>query len=385
MKNLERTEDSMKKIIIIQSIPFNQNIRAPKIAKTLVENGCKVTVIGWNRGSKYEKKGVWPKDPNIREMQLGIKAPVGPKVVLFYPLWWFFIFLRLMIEKWDMAYSINIESMPSALFAAKLKGKPIVYDDLDDHVNSIILPGMIKNFFIKIDKLFMRFASGVIIADEMQIDMLGGIPNSRVVAVYDSPEDIINLHSRDSNHTGIFTLFYAGGLSSQRALNLDKAIDAVKGLDGAKITIAGYGDLATYIERCSKEFPEKVEFLGTISHNEVLRRTINADLLFLLRSPQLPVNKFICGSKLLQSMMCGRPILVNKGTSTAKKVLQEHCGIVVDANSIEEIRNAIVMLRDNPKMCDELGANGRIAYESRYSWAIMERRLLTLFRELTET
>lgn len=377
--------DSVKKIIIIQSIPFNQNIRAPKIAKTLIENGYKVIVIGWNRGSKHEKKGVWVNDQNIREIQFGIKAPVGPKVVLFYPLWWFFIFLRLMIEKWDMAYSINIESMPSALFAAKLKGKSIVYDNLDDHVNSIILPGVIKNILIKIDKFLMRFANGVVIADEMQIEMLGGIPNSRVVAIYDSPEDTINLQFRDNNHRDIFTLFYAGGLSSGRALNLDKAIDAVKSLDGVKIAIAGYGDLATDIESISEEFPEKVEFLGTISHSEVLRRTLGADLLFLLRSPQLPVNKFICGSKLLQAMMCGRPILVNKGTSTAKKVLEENCGIVVDANNIEEIRNAIIMLRDNPKMCEELGANGRIAYEARYSWAIMERRLLTLFRELTET
>jgi len=35
---------------------------------------------------------------------------------------------------------------------------------------------------------FHAIGKGVIIADEMQIDMLGGIPNSRVVAVYDSPE-----------------------------------------------------------------------------------------------------------------------------------------------------------------------------------------------------
>lgn len=34
---------------------------------------------------------------------------------------------------------------------------------------------------------------------------------------------------------------------------------------------------------------------------------------------------------------------------------------------------AIIKLRDNPKMCNDLGANGRIAYEERYSWAIMEQ------------
>jgi glycosyltransferase involved in cell wall biosynthesis len=77
-------------------------------------------------------------------------------------------------------------------------------------------------------------------------------------------------------------------------------------------------------------------------------------------------------------MMCGRPILVNKGTSTAKKVLEENCGLVVDANNIEEIREAIIKLRDNPELCRELGANGRRAYEERYSWEIMEQRLIAL-------
>jgi glycosyltransferase involved in cell wall biosynthesis len=376
--------NNVKKIIIIQSIPFNQNIRAHKIAKNLIENGYQVGVLGWNRGSKSNRKERWMEDGKIQEIQLGIRAPLGSIVVAFYPLWWCFVFLRLMIENWDLTYAINLESVPPALIAGKIKKRPVVYENLDDHVNSLILPNVIRNSLINIDKLFMRFVNGVVLADDMQVEMLSGIPNSRVVVIYDSPDDNYYTVIKENRPSQKFTLFYAGGLSSARALNLDKAIDAVKSLEGVKITIAGYGDLAIDIENLSKEFPEKVEFLGTISHSEVLRRTFGADLLFLLRSPQLPVNKFICGSKLLQAMMCGRPILVNKGTSTAKKVLEENCGIVVDANNIEEIKNAIIMLRDHPRMCEELGANGRIAYEARYSWAIMERRLLILFRELTE-
>jgi glycosyltransferase involved in cell wall biosynthesis len=82
-------------------------------------------------------------------------------------------------------------------------------------------------------------------------------------------------------------------------------------------------------------------------------------------------------------MMCGKPILVNNGTSTADKVVEENCGLVVDANNITEIRDAIVMLRDDPELRMKLGANGRRAYEERYSWEIMEQRLITLYQELT--
>jgi glycosyltransferase involved in cell wall biosynthesis len=371
-----------KRTILIQTIPFNQNIRAPKIAKTLISGGYYVIVLGWNRGSKIIEKEHLGKKENIKEIQMGLKAPVGLKVVLFYPIWWCFVFLRLMIEKWDIAYAINLESVPPAVIACKLKRRPVIYDNLDDHVASLPLPNVIRKLFIKIEKMFMRLVSGVILADEMQVEEMGGIPNTRVVTVYDSPDGVTDgvFNNKSSKK---FTLFYAGGLSSARALNLDKVFTAIKSLEGVKLVIAGYGDLVNEIKSLSQELPEKIEFIGRISHEDVLCRTAEADLLFVFRSPRILANKYICGSKLLETMMCGRPILVNQGTSTANKVGEENCGLVVDANNVEEIKGAIIKLRDDPELCGVLGANARKAYEERYSWAIMEQRLLGLYQELT--
>ena len=63
---------------------------------------------------------------------------------------------------------------------------------------------------------------------------------------------------------------------------------------------------------------------------------------------------------------------------------EANCGLVVDANNIEEVKEAIIKLRDDPELCEELGANARKAYERRYSWAIMEQRLITLYQELND-
>jgi len=131
--------------------------------------------------------------------------------------------------------------------------------------------------------------------------------------------------------------------------------------------------------------PGKIQYIGEINYTEVLERSTKADLLFMLRDyVAKPVNKYICGSKVLEAMMCSTPILVNEGTSTANIVREENCGLVVDANNIEEIRRAIIKLRDNPELCEELGINARKAHEERYSWEIMELRLLALYQELTE-
>ena len=47
-----------------------------------------------------------------------------------------------------------------------------------------------------------------------------------------------------------------------------------------------------------------------------------------------------------------------------------------------QIKQAILKLRDNPQLCQELGANARRAYEQRYSWEIMGQRLVTFYHEL---
>ena len=82
--------------------------------------------------------------------------------------------------------------------------------------------------------------------------------------------------------------------------------------------------------------------------------------------------------------MCGKPILVNSKTSTADKVLREKCGMVVDVNDLPELEKTIVLLKDNPDLCRQMGQNGRNAYEERYSWDLMEERLLNLYLHLAE-
>jgi glycosyltransferase involved in cell wall biosynthesis len=227
----------------------------------------------------------------------------------------------------------------------------------------------------------MRLASAVIIVDEAQVEEFDGIPNSKVIPIYDSPPDFTKKLITKENE--VFTLFYAGRLYKDRGLNLDKIISAISSINNVGLIIAGYGDQVEEVEKWSHAMPNKIQFIGKISHDEALERSIAADLLFEVRDPVIPLHKYNCGSKFLRAMACGKPILVSKGTSAANKVYENNCGLVVDTNNIEEIKEAIMKLRDNPKLCKELGANGRKAYEERYSWEIMERRLLALYQGLT--
>lgn len=350
--------------------------------KTLTNDGYLVTFLCWDRGIKTNKSERDEAGDFYREIRLKFKAPWGNKVLFFLPIWWCFIFFQLMVTKWNIAHAIQIISLPPTVLAGKIKKKPVIYDMLDTYEDTVLLPKVIRNYCVKIDKLFMWLASSVILADEAQIEEVGGIPNSKVVAIYDSPDTISKINISHQKND-IFTLFFAGLLFSGKKLNLDKIFTAIQDIEDVKLVIAGHGDLVDEIKEWSRKMPDKIQFIGEITHAEVLERSAKADLLFILRDPIVPVNKYICGSKVLEAMMCGTPILVNKGTSTANKVRKENCGLVVDANNIEEIKEAIVKLRDDPELCKELEVNSRKAYEERYSWEIMEQRLLALYGEIS--
>jgi glycosyltransferase involved in cell wall biosynthesis len=342
-----------KKRIILMQAGTIDDIRMPKEIEVMKQGGYAVTVLSWDRDCKkshHEHRAGAGK--YYEELQLRLKAPIGIKLLLILPIWWFFEFFWFMRIKWDIAHVLNFHSIIPGLIAGKLKRKPVIYEIVDSYEDMTALPNILRYFLIQVDRIFMRLASAVIIVDEAQ-------------------------------ENRVFTLFYAGRLHKARRLNLDKIVSAISSINNVKLIIAGYGDQVEEVEKWSHAMPNKIQFIGKISYDDALERSIAADLLFEVRDPVIPLHKYICGSKFLRAMSCGKPILVSKGTSAANKVYENNCGLVVDTHNIEEIKNAIIMLRDNLELCRELGANGRKAYEERYSWEIMERRLLALYQGLT--
>lgn len=370
-----------KRVLFVMSNTPDQDIRLFKEARTLKQAGYVTSLLYWDReGESNRLKNTEEYD---EKLYLRFKAPSGIVLLPFLPVWWSFVFFSLLVKKWDIVHALNFHSIIPSLIAGKLKRKPVIYEILD--VYEWRLPRMVRTICMGLDKLYMRLADGIIIADEAQIEGIGGIPNHNIVPIYDSPPD--SFSKKDSGYLGNqmkgnFALFYAGALYKNRRLNLDKVVEAVKDIEGVKLIIAGYGDLVNEIKEWSCRLPDKVEFIGRISYEEVIERGLRADLFFVLRDSTVPTNRYTCGSNLFNAMVCGKPILANEGSSTATKVYEENCGLVVDANNIAEIRKAILKLKENPQLCQELGATAKKAYEQRYSWEIMEQRLLALYHEL---
>jgi glycosyltransferase involved in cell wall biosynthesis len=91
-------------------------------------------------------------------------------------------------------------------------------------------------------------------------------------------------------------------------------------------------------------------------------------------------------------MMCGKPILISDGIAGSKIVAQEDCGIVVPYGDVDAIKESLLrlkndpeLLKNDPELRQRLGQNGRKAYENRYSWSIMESRIIDAYNDLANS
>lgn len=177
-------------------------------------------------------------------------------------------------------------------------------------------------------------------------------------------------------------IFYAGLIHKSRGL--EYMIKAVEDIDNVRLLIAGIGPDADMFENQYPDIKKKIQYIGFIPYEEVMVKTMDADILFAFYDPKIPGNRYASPNKLFEVMMYGKPIIVNDETSMANIVRKENCGLVVPYGDVSAIKEAIIKLKNDSSLYQKLGSNGRKAYEDKYNWLIMERRLLDAYNDIND-
>lgn len=372
------------KIIIIRSNPVAPDPRVEKEASALGKAGHEVTVLSWDRDNenlKNEKKIYY----NVHRFKL--KAPYGhPSLFFMLFLWWIYEIVYLVRNDFDVLHACDLDTLIVALPIAKLKNKFLVYDSFDFYSDCLPLkiPNVVRKMVATLEIFLAKFANFVILVDESRlVQFKNEIKNT--IIIYNSPPDSMlpkwNHHILTDSVDSMkdFTIFYAGILDENRGFK--QIISASEPIHRVKLIIAGYGtDKKSLINLF--EHTRNLSYLGKLQYKEVIRLTIESDLLFALYDPVIPNHKYSSPNKLFEAMMCGKPIIVSDDTSMANIVRDAGCGIVVSFDDIKAIREGIIELITNPKLREKLGKNGRRAYENKYKWSIMENRLLDGYNSL---
>ncbi len=374
--------ENKKIIVMTRSHHIDPEVRLERHAASLGTAGYDVHLLGWDREGKRTSSD---KRDSYTVCHIRLKAPLGPTILLYMPIWWILEFVWLLRKDWDVVHAADLDTFVPALLAAKLKRKQIVYDIFDFYAEQVRLPRPLRWIIATFDRLLMKLADVVVLTDESIVYQIGGTPNQQVVIVANSPNEA-ELNKADwSNFKphADFTLFFGG--KSYAGRNVEKMAKAVKNLN-VKLLVMGTVDAVTAkkLENEAKNATNIKLHLTTMPYQVIMRETMRADLLFTIYDPAIPNNRILVPHKLFEAMCCSKPILVSAGTKMAEIVEKDQCGIIVDSSNNDEIRDAIIRLKESPELCKQLGENGRRAYHTKYSWKIMERRLIGLYHQLLE-
>ena len=98
------------------------------------------------------------------------------------------------------------------------------------------------------------------------------------------------------------------------------------------------------------------------------------------------INNRLAGppNKFFNYMNAGLPVLGVDFPEMRQIILEEDCGILIYDQSVKLIITAIETLLANPENLSKMSKNGQRAVRERYSWEVMERKLLLSYGRLCE-
>ena len=360
-----------------------------KIARALATHGYSVKLLIWDRDGVAESynAGLY------RTYKCRIRAPYDRATALLYlPLWWAYELVFLLQDDSDVIHASDFDTLLPAILA-KLIGKRklcyFIYDFYADNLPDGGFQGLRKGFrwFVAyLERTGIGFADVLFLVDESRFEEVDGAHISELYYVYNSPVDYVpkpQARPRAASRVLVdeMVVFYAGAMHDSRGLSY--MFDAVSGFEGGRLKVAGP---VTDNERVLDELNRvgsKAQYLGFLpSYDDVIRETLKADLLFRFEDPRVPKTKYASPVKLFEAMMCGKPIIVSDESAMANIVREARCGVVVPYGDVPALTSTLKTCLGAPQRRAKLGNNGRKAYEERYSWAIMEERVLSGYRSL---
>lgn len=364
----------MAKVLFIRSSA--KPTRVVKEAISLRNAGHEVEILFWDRSCNGSRTEV--DDISIKYFEL--KAPYGKLRLLPYlPVWWIYEFIFLLNSDADILHACCFDTVMPAVLAKLFKGKKLVYDIFDFYAEALPqgIPSLISKIIAGLERYCIRFADALIIVDESRRIQTKGSKIKKLEIIMNCPEMMSRFKLGPKGTR--FNIFYGGMISKTRGLS--QIISAIEGKTDMVLTVTGLGEDEDYYASVLKDL-ENAHFHGWINYETYINQTLEADAVFGFYDPRIPNNRLASPNKLFEAMMCATPIIVNKETTMADIVEEENCGLIVPYSDTGALKAALMRLKDDPSFSTKLGENGRLAFEKKYNWEEMEKRLINLYDEL---
>jgi glycosyltransferase involved in cell wall biosynthesis len=369
----------MTDIVLVKSDPIrNQSsIRAIQIIRSLRKK-YSIVALGWERRSKSLKD-----DNNFQLFNL--KAPYGYepygslRLAAYFPLFWIWVFIKLCIHRPKAVHACDLATiLPCYLYKVVFRRK-LIFDVLDRYGMTYVPKSrniVFKILYSIINSLEESFAKNsdalMTVSDKMFLTFRKKPRNC--ITIMNCPED--DLISGLRLETNGFRLLFTGAIRKGRGLETIRDIV----LDVKDIQLVITGKIKDVNLQNKIDGIPNIKYHGFLDRKKLLDLEASCDVMIALYDLTLQSQyEYGMANKILEAMMCGLPVITN---ISHELVNDTKCGIIVEYDNMQQIKNAILTLRDNPELRKFYGMNGRKAFLEKYNWNRMEEKLYNTYKHL---
>ncbi|OIQ53517.1 glycosyltransferase family 4 protein [Neomoorella thermoacetica] len=375
----------LQRVLICRSNPVAPDPRVEKLAEALCKANYEVLVLAWDRTGQLPRE---EERSGYRIVRFSHISPYGSGLKnIFKQLSWQFFLLRRLIQEGQGLALIHIcdfDTLLPCLLSKALGGKRIIYDIFDLYADSRRnIPTLIRKLLHVLEFKALEWVDAVILADESRREQIAGTRPRRLITIYNSPPDVLDTLRRNGPPPRLTELYlvYVGLLQVERGLL--EMMEILGRHPEWHLDLAGFGGGdEERILGLARSLPN-VTWHGPIIYKRALKLSYAADVLIATYDPTIPNHRYSSPNKVFEAMMLAKPVVVARNTGIDRLVEKINCGLVVPYGDVAALEAALIRLARDPALRQQLGENGRRAYEEKYSWNLMRERLLALYRELS--
>jgi glycosyltransferase involved in cell wall biosynthesis len=173
--------------------------------------------------------------------------------------------------------------------------------------------------------------------------------------------------------------FFAGRLSLEKGIA--HLLEAVALASGVRLLIAGEGPLEESLRRRAQEVaPGRVEFLGSLSRDQVLQRMREA------RAVVLPSECYEnAPMAVLEALGSGVPVIGTRLGGIPEMVRDRITGILVEPANPQAMARALEEMEQDPKSARAFGQNGRAMVAEEYGLDRQIEHMLAILEEVSSS
>jgi glycosyltransferase involved in cell wall biosynthesis len=365
-------------VVVVIPSPLHFNPRAQKIVNTLSKK-YDILVLEWNRERHNSNENI---KVFVQLKSLRLSAPYGSPFLIFYwPVFWLWVVINLIITRPKAIHACNFDVAVACYFYKIFTNTKLVFDSFDKFSLAFVPPKnkLLFKIMDTFENVIAYKSDALVTVNADRLFTYGRFLPKFVTIIMNVPQDMLKFIKKSSTlrirNKDKFVIVYTGGIAHDRGLLLLKEV--IKDIDKVKLILAG----RVVDNTLNKLLPDsKIRYFGMLSYDDAIELERQADLIPVLYDPTLPINRVANPNKLFEAMMLGVPVITN----VCKEIVREAgCGLIVEYN-LKSVKEALDYLISHPEVREKMSANGRKAFEEKYNWNLMERRLLRLYQRLLD-